>query len=261
MDTFIYTQKNEKIAVNILESVQENAPVVILEHGLAGFKEEGMMIAAQKAFENFNFTVVSFDARFGLGDSDGDLKEANFTHFIEDLDTVVAWVKTQEFYKGKLFLCGHSLGAGACFDYAIHQPQDVSGLVSMAAVVSGKLLLQSYLAHKPEFVQNWEKTKFVYREHPLYPHKNGYISYAHLQDAMRYHLVNDASKIKCPVLMICADRDISSTLDINRQFFDALSVPKEFVVVPNSSHTFKAKENQELLSQSIEKWLKNILNL
>lgn len=258
MHTYIINGKNEKMAADVFVSTRQNAPVVLIEHGLAGFKEEGMISVAAEAFKRCNFTVVTFDARFGLGDSDGDLEQANFTHFIEDLKTVADWVKMQPFYSGKLILCGHSLGAGACFYYAAHQDSQVVGIVSMAAVVSGKLLLESYLTHRPDFVREWQKVGVLEREHPTDKNRRGYISYAHMQDAMRYHLIDDMHKIKCPVLIISADHDISSTFDINEQIYNALRMQKELVVIENAGHTFKTPRNQEDLMQAIENWLKKL---
>lgn len=258
MDTYIVNDKNERMAIHVSTSPLDDAPVVLIEHGLAGFKEEDMILAAARAFKNQNFTVVTFDARFGLGDSDGDLEQANFTHFIEDLKTVADWVKMQPFYTGKLILCGHSLGAGACFYYAAHQDSQVTGIVSMAAVVSGQLLLDSYLTHRPDFIREWQKNRLLAREHPTDKNRRGYISYAHIQDAMRYHLIDDMHKIKCPVLIISADHDISSTFDINEQIYNALHVQKEMVVIKNAAHTFKTPQNREDLIQAIENWSKKL---
>lgn len=260
MDTYIVNDKNERMAIHVSTSPLDDAPVVLIEHGLAGFKEEDMILAAARAFKNQNFTVVTFDARFGLGDSDGDLEQANFTHFIEDLKTLVAWVKMQSFFSGKLFLCGHSLGAGACFYYAAHFANDVQGVVSMAAVVSGQLLLDSYLEHKPDFVREWQKNKLLPRVHPSIKERQGYISYAHINDALRYHLIDEVYKINCPVLLILADRDISSTLQINQKIFDALQTSKKMVIIENATHTFKSPENQLKIEQVIEMWIKNIDN-
>lgn len=254
MDTYVFNEKNEKMAVHVTYGPKPSAPVVLIEHGLAGFKEEGMIKAAAEAFKRCDFTVVTFDARFGLGDSDGTLEQANFTHFIEDLETLVSWVKTQPFYHSKLILCGHSLGAGACLDYAAHQDAQVIGVVSMAAVVSGRLLLDSYLAHKPDFVREWQKNRLLAREHPTEKERRGFISYAHMEDAMRYHLIDEMHAVKCPVLLIFADRDISSTPDINNQIYDALRTQKEKVVIFDASHTFKTPSNQRDIMQAIEKW-------
>ena len=256
MQIYIYNKENEKMAVNVSESAYKEAPVVIIEHGLAGFKEEGMIVAAAEAFKNRHFTVVTFDARFSLGDSDGALEQANFTHFIEDLKTLISWVKTKDFYTGKLILCGHSLGAGACLHYAAHHADDIYGVVSIAGVFSGKLLLESYLEHKPQFVHEWQKNKVLYRKHPYMNERHGYISYAHIKDALRYHLIEQAPEIKCPVLLIAADHDISSTLQINRLFFDALHTFKELVVIEGASHTFKTPQNRQDLIKAIDKWIK-----
>lgn len=256
MTFFIDTLSGEKIAIQVLRSSNPTGQVVFLEHGLAGFKEEGMIQTAAKAFLDTGFTAVLFDARFGLGESDGPLEQANFTHFIEDIQTVTQWAETQDFYAEPFALCGHSLGAGACLHYAASYADKVSTVVSLSGVISGKLLLDSYTRHKPDFVADWQKNHLLYRERPDDKTKNGFISYAHIQEAMKYDLRTEAPYITCPVLVICGDRDISSTVEINTALFEKLGGEKTMEIIPNCGHTYQTPENKECLYQSMLKWIR-----
>jgi pimeloyl-ACP methyl ester carboxylesterase len=42
------------------------------------------------------------------------------------LEDVINWSKTQEFYKEKFFLAGHSLGSMSIFHYATENPEKIS---------------------------------------------------------------------------------------------------------------------------------------
>lgn len=260
MKEIILNHQNEKICVDVLVSQVAHAPVVFIEHGLAGYKEENVVQIPAAVFAELGFTVVTFDARYNLGESDGPLEKANFTHFIEDLQTVIEWAKTQTFYCEPFMLCGHSLGAGAALWYASHHPQAVKGIFSLSAVISGKLLLDSYQTYKPDFVRQWQNEKRLYREHPSIPARNGFISYDHINDAMRYHLTDIVQTIKCPVLIVCGSRDISSTIAINQALFEALRSPKELYVVENAGHTYAKPEHENELSQVIKKWGQSYFN-
>lgn len=257
MINFIVAPSGEKMAVQVLTPKCPAGKVVFLEHGLAGYKEEGMMTVAAQAFTEAGFTAVLFDARYGLGESDGPLEQANFTHFIEDLETVIQWAKTQHFYAEPFALCGHSLGAGACLHYAAHHPEQILTVVSLSAVISGELLLDSYTHHKPDFVADWQKNRLLYRERADDKTKNGYISYAHMEDAMRYDLRREAPHIACPVLVMCGDRDISSTVPINEALLQALGGKKKMEIVPNCGHTYQTDDNKTQLYAVIRDWLKN----
>lgn len=257
MTIFIKTAADEKIAVQVLYPDKKQRKLVFLEHGLAGFKEEGMMQTAAQAFLARGYTVVLFDARFGLGQSDGALAQANFTHFIEDLETVIAWGKTQDFYMAPFALCGHSLGAGSCLHYAVRHLAEVSYIISLSAVVSGKLLLESYLNHKPQFVKQWQQERLIYKERPDDKTKNGFISYDHMEEALRYDLIQETPRLTCPILVVCGDRDISSTIEINTMLYDSLTGCKKMTILKDCGHTYQTEQNKADLYNSIFDWLKS----
>ncbi len=231
---------------------EKRAPLVLIAHGLAGYKEEPMLTCVADTFLTAGYQVLSYDARFGLGETGGDLKRACFSNFIADLNTMIDWVKTQDFYKTPFTLVGHSLGAGAAFDYAIRHPEDVANIVSLSAVYNGQLLLGSYQKFKPDFVADWQKNRLLYREHPDFPERNGYISYDHMIDALDYALEKRAGDIQCPVTLIYGERDISSTAEINQLFFDALSGSKQLIGIPNCGHTYAKPENLDALQQAVQ---------
>lgn len=257
MSEFISAPTGEKIAVQVIKPARSNGKCVFLEHGLAGFKEEGMMQTAARAFTDAGFTAVLFDARYGLGESDGALEHANFTHFIEDLHTIILWAKTQEWFAVPFALCGHSLGAGACLHFAATHSTDVLGVVSLSAVISGQLLLDSYLHHKPDFVHQWQKDRLLYRARADDETKNGFISYAHIEDALRYNIQDQAPRIKCPVLLVCGDKDISSTIPINTLLYDKLGGQKTLEIICNCNHIYQSEENKTALYDCIFNILKN----
>lgn len=253
----IQTQNGEKIVACIYTPLQKAQGIVFIAHGLAGYKEEKQLEIIKEVFLNQKTTVVLYDARYTLGESDGPLEKACFTNFIQDLTTVIQWSKAQSFYREPFFLAGHSLGAGACLHYGIHHPEQVRGIICLSAVYNGQFLLDSYTASKPDFVQKWQKEKLLFRQRSDITEKSGYISYNHMIDACTYHLETEANKIICPVLIICGDHDISSTVFINKCLYYALTTKKTLEILPNCGHNYTTDQNKSDLRQAVQIWLAN----
>ncbi len=247
----------EKIKVTVyFPRTEELQSVAILEHGLAGYKEEPVIQIPVQALLEKGYVVVCFDARYGLGESDGPLEKACFTRFIEDLETVIGWVKGQEFYKGSLILGGHSLGAGSCLYYAIRHPKEVSGLILISIVYNGQFLLESYQKNCTAFLAEWQQKKLLYKERKDRPEKRGYISYDHMRDALSYHLEEEAHKVQCPTLIVFGEKDISSTKTINQTLYGRLrDIHKKIITIPSCGHNYKTEENQTALYEALQDFL------
>lgn len=251
----IQTPSGEKIVACVHVPGNKEKGIVFILHGLAGYKEEKQLEVIKEAFLQQQITVITYDARYALGENTGPLEKACFTNFIQDLHIVINWSRSYDFYQEPFYLAGHSLGAGACLHFAIHHPEKVKGIISLSAVYNGRFLLDSYQLSKPEFVHKWQTEKRLFRQREDYLQKSGYISYDHIIDACTYHLETDASKIKCPVLLICGDHDISSTIPINQHFYKALTASKELAIIPNCGHIYNTDQNRSDLKQVIQNWL------
>lgn len=251
----IKTESQESIIGNIFYPSQKALGLVFILHGLAGFKEEDYLLKCVDVFLKNNITVCTYDARHSFGESDGNLKNACFSNFIKDFEIVLNWCKKQDFYQEPFFALGHSLGAGAILYKSILSPDIFKGIVCLSPVYNGQKLIDSYQKFKPEFVLTWEKEKYLYKEKENNPSINGYISFDHIIDAKKYHLETEAHKITCPILIITGDRDISSTIEINETLFNALRSQKMLHIIPNGTHTYRKKENQDELKIILNEWL------
>ena len=73
---------------------------------------------AKQVFLDHGYAVVTFDARYSLGESYGDVSNVSLNTLLEDLKTVIDWAKTQPFYHEPFAVSGHSLGAAATILYS-----------------------------------------------------------------------------------------------------------------------------------------------
>lgn len=255
---YIPVTSTERIFIDITHPTGPTAGVVFVLHGLAGWRDESFLTAARDVFIRHGLTTVAIDARYGLGQGDGPLEKACFSTFIADLGAAVSWAETQPFFRAPFYLCGHSLGGGACLHHALNHPNRVAGVVTLSAVFNGNLLIDSYRTHKPDFMKQWETTRFLPRTRPDIPDKSGRIAFDHLADAVTYQLDKDAARLTAPLLMICGDRDISSTKEMNLRFFDGAGGKKEMACLPGANHSYTNAGNIPALKTVVDNWLSQL---
>lgn len=250
------TPSGDKIAV-LVEGLENegNHKLVFLQHGWSGYKEQVMIRIPAQAFLDAGFVVITFDSRNSFGKSSGKLEDTTLTGFIADLTTVIDWASKQSFYSEPFALCGHSLGGGSILAYAEDYPKKVSYLIPISAMVGGKYFVRSRELNFAQAFAEWQKTGKIYREKVGSPSVNGCISYNTVIDMEKYDMVADGSKIKCPVLLITGNLDLSSTRDNNEEMFNSLKGEKKLVIVENCTHIFDNAQNQSDLYDAIQLWL------
>ncbi|MBI1754834.1 alpha/beta fold hydrolase, partial [Candidatus Azambacteria bacterium] len=119
-------------------------------HGLGGFKEQKHIAAIAETFIEKSFTVVRFDAADTLGESGGKYEDATVTNYYQDLEDVIAWARTQLWYREPFALAGHSLGGMCVGLYAQKHPERVLAVAPVSPVVSGALSVQAHKRYEPE---------------------------------------------------------------------------------------------------------------
>lgn len=258
MKTFIKNSDGEKLAV-VVEGLENKSTrkLVFIEHGLSSYKEYHSVRRAAEAFLNNGYVVVTFDTRHTFGESDGDIKLASLTNSIADLQTVITWAETQDFFVRPFALSGHSLGGGSVIYYAEQYPDSVDRLVSLGGMVGGKYYLRSYMLHNKEFFEKWRDTGMRFCRKSNDKKICGYVSFDFVLDLQNYDLVFDGGKITAKTLLITGENDLSSTIYNNERLLEKITAPKEFVIIKDSPHTFDSEQNQKDLYMAINDWLKD----
>ncbi len=145
-------------------------PVLIFSHGFKGFKDWGPfdLVAdffAEKGFcfikFNFSFNGTTPDQPTEFADPDA-FAENNFSKELEDLGTVIDWVKQTEYLpneeadKNQIYLLGHSRG-GSVTIIRTYEDERVKKGISWSAPIDLK-------RWDDETLKNWEKNGVIYVE-------------------------------------------------------------------------------------------------
>lgn len=252
---FIKNRKNQKIAV-IVEENQDRKGLAFVMHGLGGFKEQPHLRAMAEAFKENGYTTVLFDTTNTLGESDGSYEDATTTNYYEDLEDVVKWAGTQNWYEEPFVLVGHSLGGICVALFAENYPEKVKALAPISAVVSGRLSVERP-KHK-EIEEEWRRTGYKTEESRSKPGMIKKLKWSHIEDRLRYDLLPKVNRLIMPVLLIVGENDDSTPPEHQKILYDALPRPKELHVIKNAPHTFREEAHLQEIKRIFDNWLKKI---
>lgn len=237
--------------------------LAFVAHGQGGHKEQKHIQALADAFLENGFRVVRFDATHSIGESEGDIADVTYTGYIEDLEDVITWARTQPWFQEPFALCGHSMGGLSTAWYAEHHPQEVLCLAPLSAFVNFQLYSDYARAHKPGFMEEWERKGYFESESRSKPGVVKRIGWGVAEDSKRYDLLRRATSLTMPVLLMAGDQDTSTPYEQQLELFNHIhGSNKTIIKVANAKHSFSNDTDSEQkwreVTEIIGEWLKDI---
>ena len=243
-------KNNQGQAIHVKIYNENGDKLAFVLHGLASNMNHQTVQTTKQAFLKNGYTVVTLDARYSLGKSDGDVAHVSLNTLSEDLETVVNWAKTQPFYHEPFAVAGHSLGGAASILYSKNH-NHVNFLIPIAPVISGEQWKTSCMKNMPDFCKQWKEKG--YYEYTLNG-KSVNIFYSVVENAKSYNALDFADNITAPTLFIIAENDnIIEETDIQKT---ADLMNAKVVKISQSTHNFTRKQNLNDLYQAIDDFIK-----
>ncbi len=255
MQKFELKNRNGLRIVGVLES-ETNSPkgTAIIEHGWGGHRNTTTVQAVKNAFLYSGFQTFNFDATNSFGESEGDFEKSTMATFWEDFEDVAEWAKKQDWFVAPLAVSGHSKGGYAAVRYAEEHPQDVSFVVSIAPVVSGKLTLEAYKENDPVELAKWEKEGVLVRTNAK--GETRIQRWSQMTERFQHDLQPKAANLTMPILFIVGSEDKSCPPKHIQKLFDLIPGDKKSLQIINGApHSFYKKEEQEECMRIIKEWL------
>lgn len=252
---FITNRKGQKISV-LLEVHPQQRGLAFVMHGLGGFKEQPHLVAVSTVFAEAGYTVVRFDTTNTSGESDGAYEDATVTNYYQDLEDVLAWAATQQWYQEPFVLFGHSVGAMCVALYAQNHLEKIKALVPCATVISGTLSMQTKKFLETE--KEWRATGWRITQSESKPGLVKRLRWSHMEDRLRYDLLLSVHKLTMPTLMIVGETDDATPPEHQKIFFNALPGPKELHIIPDAPHTFHDESHLAQLAHIVRFWIQKL---
>lgn len=247
----IKNRKNQTIPIDVTISKQ-NKGVVFVMHGLGGDKRQPHILSYCESFTDLEYTCVAFNVADTF-ESGGLYENASITSYYQDLEDVINWAKTQIWYKEPFFLAGHSLGGICTSLFAQKYPHQVKGIAPTSTVVSGDLLIKTYLKKD---IEEWEKTGWSIRPSSSRPNLIKKLKWTQFrEDAQKYNLLKNVTQLKMPVLLIVGKNDKTTPVNHQKKLLNELPGPKELHVIDNAPHTFVNKSQLVEIKKIIKEWI------
>lgn len=248
---FIKNRDGKKISV-VVELSENQTGLAFIMHGLGGFKEQKHIRLYAETFLKNGYTVITFDTRNTLGESEGKMEDATITNYVADLEDVIQWASSQSWHQEPFVLVGHSAGSFSILLYAEKHPEKVKALAPTSTVVNGKMSVD---AIPKDIHQRWKETGIQEKESTSKPGVIKRIKYAYVEDKLKYDILEQANKLTMPVLLIVGDKDFVTPLKHHEILLEKLPGKKELHVIKGAEHTFRAPEHLEEIKGIFQRWI------
>ena len=203
-----------------------------------------------RALTTAGFGVLRFDFT-GLGDSDGDFADTNFSGNVTDLLAAVDYLK--EHYKAPTLLVGHSLG-GAAVIYASAKASSIKAVATVGAPSDTKHVRHLFGDQLDAIVENGEATVQLSGR----PFK---IKEQLLKDLNEQKVTQTLKDLRKPVLIMHSPQDHTVGVQHAEKLYHAATHPKSFVSLDGADHLLMNKKDSVYVGEVIAGWSSRYLDV
>jgi esterase/lipase len=211
-------------------------------------KELKAIANINSALTEFGISTVRFDMT-GIGSSEGDFKETNFTTQLEDTESVIEYMK--EHYGMPELYIGHSLG-GAVALFTAAKYDDVKAVVTIAAPSEPNKLGQKLKRTRERSLNDGIAAteiggvKFEFK--PQF-----------FDDLEKYHMKSLLQHFRKPLMVMHSPADTYCDISNASEIIRNASHPKSFVSLDNIDHLMLEKEDALWVGKIIGEWAQKYL--
>lgn len=196
-----------------------------------------------RALRAEGFAVMRFDFT-GLGASEGEFANTNFSSNVDDLVAAADFLRTT--YEAPSILIGHSLGGAAAIVAAARIPE-VKGVAVIGAPAEADHVAMQIGDSRAEIEQKGEATVNL-AGRPFTIKKQ------FLDDLAGQNVLAHASALKKPLLVMHAPLDQTVGIDNATKIFVAAKHPKSFVSLDDADHLLSDAEDARYAASVLAAW-------
>ncbi len=199
-----------------------------------------------RALVKRGYAVMRFDFT-GLGSSDGDFANTNFSSNVGDLVRAADHLRSEDMAPS--ILIGHSLGGTAVLNAAQSIPE-CKGVVTIGSPADAQHVSQQFACDIETIEKEGETTvKLAGRE---------FLIRKQFLDDLKTTSTDHLAKLKAALLIMHSPTDATVSIKHAERIYKAAHHPKSFVSLDNADHLLSRAADSEYVAQVISAWAMRI---
>ena len=195
-----------------------------------------------RALVSKGYAVLRFDFT-GLGSSDGDFANTNFSSNVEDLVLAADYLKNN--WQAPHLLIGHSLGGTAVLKAAQRIPE-ATGVVTVGSPADASHVAKQFACDIEAIEQRGEaEVDLAGRRFTI---KKQFLDDIHEQEMDHISSMNKA------LLVMHSPIDVTVSINEAEKIYRAAKHPKSFISLDNADHLLTKKPDAEYVAETISAW-------
>ena len=242
-------QNNEGITLSgLLESPDNPTGYALFAHCFTCGKALTSASQISHALVGKGFAVLRFDFT-GLGGSDGDFANSNFSSNVDDLVAAAGFMERE--YAAPGLLVGHSLGGTAVLAAAARLSK-VACVVTLGAPAEPAHVLKQFSVHLDDIrAQGAARVQLAGREFT--------VKKQFLDDVSHVQLHDQLTTLKKALLIMHSPRDTTVSIGQAELLYTRARHPKSFISLDTADHLLTRQEDARYAAECIAAWAERYL--
>lgn len=237
----------------LLETPPDRVPTAryaLFAHCFTCSKDVAAATRISRALAARGIAVLRFDFT-GLGNSDGDFANTNFSSNVADL--LAAARKLEQDYEAPALLIGHSLG-GAAVLAAVHDLPSVEAVVTIAAPATASHVQHLFSGARGELEEAGEAEvqiglrRFRIRKQLL-------------EDLDQHASADHIRHLNRALLVFHSPLDTIVSIEEAAKIYQSARHPKSFISLDKADHLLTNREDAEYVAETLVAWASRYLGL
>ncbi len=245
---WIVNQKGFKLAAYLdLPDNEEPEKYAVFAHCFTCSKDLKSIANIDESLTNFGIGVLRFDMT-GIGESEGDFSDTNFTTQTEDFISAAEYLKLN--YQPPALAIGHSMGGCVAIEAALRLP-DIKAVVTIGTPAEPSNISVKLKNTKARSIRDGTGTteiggvKFQFK--PQF-----------WKDIESYHLKGDLPGLNRPILILHSPVDSYTPYENGEELYRIANEPKKFISLDNIDHLMLKKSDAKRVGKIISEWVSSL---